>query len=114
MTDGGRQFVASEFEDFLKIWGVQHHFSSAYCPHSNLLAESSVKSMKRIIRDNVGRAGKLDTDAVAKAVLTHRNTPIRGLKLSPAQILFNRHLRDSIPMKPGSYVPRKEWIMTLD
>ena len=36
VSDGGRQFVASEFELFLKNWKVRHHISSSYNPHSNL------------------------------------------------------------------------------
>ena len=45
--DGGRQFIAGEFEDFLNRFGVKHHQSSAYTPHSNLRAESAVKSVKK-------------------------------------------------------------------
>ncbi|GFN89593.1 retrovirus-related pol polyprotein from transposon 17.6 [Plakobranchus ocellatus] len=31
------------------------------------------------------------------AILQYRNTLITGLKYSPAQLLFNRRLRDNIP-----------------
>ena len=114
VTDGGRQFISQEFREFLGRWGVSQHTTSAYTPHSNLLAESGVKTVKRLITDNLGRNGSLDNDGLAKAMLAHRNTPIRGLAQSPAQILFARRLRDSIPMKPGAYQPRPEWVKTLE
>ena len=47
--------------------------------------------------DNVGPDGKLDNDRMVRALLTHRNTPDAGCKLSPAQILLGRPLRDSLP-----------------
>lgn len=51
-------------------------------------AETAVESMKRLITNNTGSGGTLNTDALATALLNYRNTPDRGSKLSPAQILF--------------------------
>ena len=47
--------------------------------------------------DNVGPDGKLDNDRMVLALLTHRNTPDVSCKLSPAQILLRRPLRDTLP-----------------
>ena len=47
--------------------------------------------------DNVGLDGSLDTDKLVRALLMHRNTPDPGCKLSPAQVLLGRPLRDSLP-----------------
>ena len=46
------------------------------------------------------------------AILQYRNTPIPELGLSPAQILFHRQLRDSIPAKPKLLKLHKEWIIS--
>ena len=43
--------------------------SAAYNPHSNCRAEIAVKAGKRLLRDNVGYNGTLDTDKVMRAVL---------------------------------------------
>ena len=51
-TDGGRQFESTEFENFMKRWNCSHHITSTYNPHSNLLAELGVISMKRLIHEN--------------------------------------------------------------
>ena len=64
-------------------------------PSSNGRAE--VKSAKRLMQDNVDPNGQLDIDKMERALLTVRNTPDPGCKLSPAQIVFHRQLRDSLP-----------------
>ena len=96
-TDGGLEFTAQETKDFYARWGIVHRLSSAYFSQSNGRAELAVKSTKRLLEDNVGPNGKLDSDKVVCALLQHRNTPDRECKLSPAQILFGRSLKDSIP-----------------
>lgn len=47
--------------------------------------------------ENVGQDGNLNTDKMVRALLTQRNTPDPISKLSPAQILFGRALRDTLP-----------------
>ena len=53
--------------------------------------------MKRLLRDNIGLSGTLDTAKFSRALLTLRNTPDRDTKESPAQVLFGRRLRDFLP-----------------
>ena len=109
-SDGGPQFESHEFQRFFRNWGVKHRLSSVAYPQSNGRAEAAVKTAKRIIFDNVSANGYLDNDRAAKAFLQHRNTPIVGLGLSPAQMLFHRQLRDHIPAHPKLYRLHKEWI----
>lgn len=61
--------------------------------------------MKRLITDNTGGKGDLDTDAVQRAVLQYRNTPDPDTKISPAMCVFGRMIRDFIPVIPGKYLP---------
>ena len=96
-SDGGSEFIAHETKDFYKRWGISHRLSSAYHAQSNGRAEVAVKSVKRLLEDNVGSNGDLNTDKVVCALLQYRNTPDRDCHLSPAQILFGRTLRDGIP-----------------
>ena len=111
-TDGGSQFTSYLVQEFLKTWGCKHRVSSAYFPHSNTRAELGVKSMKRMLRDNIGAGGTLDRTSFSQALLTYRNTPDRDTGRSPAQVVFGRQLRDFIPVVRGNYVPRKEWLLT--
>ena len=96
-SDGGSEFVAAETKQFYKKWGIKHRLSSAYLPSSNGRAELAVKSTKRLLMDNISPNGDLDNDKMVRALLVQRNTPDPGCKLSPAQILFGRPLRDSLP-----------------
>ena len=113
-SDGGPQFVAEEFRSFCESWGIRQRVSSAYFPHSNTRAEVGVKTLKRMIRDNLGRDGALGTVAFGQALLEYRNTPDRDTGRSPAQVVFGRQVRDFIPVKPGKYEPRPEWLMSQD
>ena len=113
-TDGASIFTSSDFTDFCHRWGIQQRISSAYFPRSNKRAEVAVKSAKRMIRDSVGPGGTLDTDALARALLAHRNTPDSATGLSPAQVIFGRNVRDFMPCSPGHYQPREQWRITAE
>ena len=47
-TDGGRQFIAHELVLFLEKLGAKHIKSAPYNPHTNLRAETALKSAKLI------------------------------------------------------------------
>ena len=113
-SDGGPQFAANEFKQFLRDWGVNHRISSVNYPQSNGRAEVGVKSAKRIICDNASPNGSLDNDRAARAIMQYRNTPIPDVGLSPAQLLLHRQLRDCLPSNPGHYRLHKEWILSAE
>ena len=93
-SDGGPEFSASATHDFLSLWGVYHRESAAYHPQSNGRAEVAVKKAKRLLKTCIGPNGSLNNDRFMMGMLQLRNTPDADCKLSPAQILFGRPLRD--------------------
>ena len=113
-SDGASIFTSSEFTEFCRRWGIEQRISSAYFPRSNKRAEVAVKSAKRMVKDNLGPGGTLDTDQLARALLGHRNTPDPLTGLSPSQVVFGRTLRDFLPCSPGHYQPRPEWRLTAE
>ena len=111
-TDGASVYVSSHTKKFLDTWGVRHRVSTAYNPHSNLRAETAVKSMKRLLTQNTASNDSLNSDSLAMALLQYRNTPDRDTLLSPAHILFTQQLQDAVPSNPRALKLCKEWILT--
>ena len=110
-TDGGPPFNSNDYATFLKNWAIKPRLSSAYYAQSNGRAEAAVKTAKRILATNISNSGSLDTDAVAKALLLHRNTPSPDIGVSPSELLFGRTINDHLP-SPVRF--RKEWSELAD
>ena len=106
-TDGGPEFSANATQQFLQKWGVRHRISSAYHAKSNGRAEVAVKTVKRLMRSNVGASGSLSTDKFLRAMLQLRNTPDPDCGVSPAEIVFGKTLRDNLPFT--SYLQRRSY-----
>ena len=108
-SDGGPQFKAGKTQDFLNTWGVRHRISSVANPHANCRAELAVKTVKRMLMDNITATGSLDVDKFQRALLMYRNSVDPETKASPALILFGRPIRDAIPILMGRYRPHETW-----
>ena len=111
--DGATNLKSGEILFFLDSWGVHRRVSSAHYPQSNGRAEAAVRTAKRITKGHTGPKGSLDTDAVSKALMQYRNTPIKGVKASPAQLMLGRSIRDSVPQPRSAYKVSSKWEQTL-
>ena len=112
-TDGGTNLVSEDMRNFFRRWGVNMRISSAYYPQSNGRAEAAVKTAKRLLRDNTGPGGTLDTDEMSMALLQYLNTPLRDINRSPAQLAAGRQLRDGVPAARQHYKIDRAWHKTL-
>ena len=74
----------------------------------------AVKSGKRLLRDNVGPSGELGTDKFLRAMMQYRNTPNSETRLSPAQVVFGRQIKDFLPVLGHKYEPKQEWGLVQD
>ena len=108
-TDGGPPFDSQEYNQFLDNWGIRKRTSSAYYPQSNGRAELAVKTAKRILADNTDSYGRLCHDRAARSLLTHRNTPVQDLNISPAMMLYGRVIKDHLPILQDKYQIHKQW-----
>ena len=50
VTDNGRQFVSSEFQEFMEKNGVQHIMGAPFHPQTNGMAERMVQSVKLALK----------------------------------------------------------------
>lgn len=96
MSDNGPQYSSQEFKNFSKQWDFEHITSSPHYAQSNGLAESSVKTVKTMLKKCLDSP---DSDFY-KALLAYRSTPLENGQ-SPAQMLMNRRIRSSLPIHPS-------------
>ena len=105
-SDQGPQFTSKIFQDFAAQWGFRHATSSPRYPQSNGKAESTVRSMKKLIQAAwTGR--HLDEDKLTRGLLQYRNTPTRKDGRSPAQKLYGNPIQDTLPAHRRSFAV--EW-----
>ena len=104
-SDGGPQFKSDEFLAFLRDWDISNGRSSPHHSQSNGYAESTVKSMKKLIAGSWS-SGLFNPDKFGKALLLFRNAPMSG-GASPSQIVFSPSTRDLLPAHRRSFA--SEW-----
>ena len=113
-TDSALQFMSSEVKDFIDTWlpgwEVHHHVTSAYNLQSNMRAETAVTTVKKLLMDNMGGEGSLDTDKFMAALLQYHNIPIQDINLIPSLILIARQMRDRLTVKMTQLQKRPEWV----
>ena len=64
---------------------MHHRVSTPHNPHANCRAELGVKTVKRLIRDNVGSDSNLRTTKFVRAMLQYKNTPSHDWAVLPAE-----------------------------
>jgi hypothetical protein len=106
-SDGGPQFVKDgELYKFCEEWGIRHIRSSPYMPRSNGVAESGVKEMKKLIQANLSSSGILNIASAISGIQMFRNTPQTTTGESPAQLIFGRDIRVSLPCNRQHLLPQ--------
>ncbi|XP_064456892.1 uncharacterized protein K02A2.6-like [Ornithodoros turicata] len=100
-TDNGPCYTAKEFKNFTKDWEFHHITSSPRYPQSNGLAERAVQTAKSVLRKCA-----LDGSDIQMALLNLRNTPRNEGLGSPAQRLYSRRTKTTIPMHSKLLQPK--------
>ena len=92
MSDNGPQYTGAPFQQLLSKWSVKHTTSSPHYPRSNGLAERMVRTVKALMKKC-----KSDRQDVLVAMQHLRATPVDAKLPSPAEMIFGRPVRTTIP-----------------
>uniref|UniRef100_A0A803JXP8 Gypsy retrotransposon integrase-like protein 1 n=1 Tax=Xenopus tropicalis TaxID=8364 RepID=A0A803JXP8_XENTR len=93
-------FASHDMITFANKWDFKLTFSSPGYPQSNGMAERSVQTVKKTFV----KAAQTGLDPHL-ALLSLRNTPVTGMKYSPAQLLMGRVLRSNLPASASMLKP---------
>lgn len=97
VSDNGPPFTSQEFENFLKVNGIRHLFSTPYHPSSNGQAENTVKTFKIAIKKAL-LDNKNSDSFLEDFLFDYRNCPHSTTGVSPAMKMFNRNLRNRLDL----------------
>ena len=101
VSDNGPQFACREFRTFTQLWDIEHVTSSPRYPQSNGQAERAIGTVKNLMKKAME-----DGSDVQLALQSFRNTVREGYSASPAQLLFSRRCRTSLPMQRTMLKPQ--------
>ncbi|XP_063365892.1 uncharacterized protein K02A2.6-like [Cydia amplana] len=95
VSDNGRQFISTEFEDYLKKKGVVHKTSAPYHPATNGQAERYVQTIKKGLKCMDAEPGNLHDKILAVKERLLR-TPSTTTGKSPYELMFKRTIRNML------------------
>ena len=93
-SDNGPQFASHQFTKFTKEWNFDHTTSSPRNPRSNGQAEAAVKITKGLLTH-----AKFSGQDPYLALLAYKSTPIDAHLHSPAEMLYQRAIRTTVPQR---------------
>ena len=96
ITDNGPPFNAVKFTEYLSAHGVHHRRIAPYWPQANGEAERFMKTVTKAIRTSHSE-GKRWQSELDLFLLNYRSTPHSTTHISPAELLFNRSIRNKLP-----------------
>lgn len=93
-------FGSFECVEFAKNKDVKIINSSPRYPKSNGMAERTVQICKHMLKKS------RNEEELLKSLLAYRTTPVKYLNYSPSQLLYNRQLRNDLPMHNKKFEPK--------
>ena len=103
VSDNGPQFIASEFEEFMRSNGVKHTKCAPYHPASNGHVERVVHIPKTVLhKHTLDKSGVSQSQRLQSFLLTYRTTPHATTGRTPAELVLKRQLRTRLMLlKPN-------------
>ena len=95
-SDNGPQYSSLEFSKFAESYNFKHVTSSPLYPQSNGLAERSVQTVKKLLKN---------TKDPYMALLSYRSTPLPWCGWSPTELSMGRWVRTLVPQVTKLLIP---------
>ncbi|XP_057299419.1 uncharacterized protein K02A2.6-like [Hydractinia symbiolongicarpus] len=102
VTDNGPQFRSNtDFATLMKEFGVEHRKVTPYQPEANGEVERINRNLKKTIQAAIAENQNWRT-ALQNYLLAYRTTPHATTGATPAELLFNRPVKDKLPASTTS------------
>ena len=92
VSDNGPQFVADEFQSFLKSNGVKHIRCAPYHPFSNGAVECFVQTFKKAMQAS-SKSDSPFNQRIMNFLLTYQITPHFTTNVAPCTLFLKREVR---------------------
>lgn len=100
-SDNGPPFNAEDFDNYLKQNGVRHRKITPYWPQATAKEERFMRTLGKAAR-TVHIEERRWQDELDSFLLNYRSTPHCTTGISPAELLFNRKIRNKLPSADDS------------
>ena len=87
--------------EFAATYSFTHSTSSPHYPQSNGLAERTVRTVKKLLKESQDQS---------LAFLAYCTTPLPWCGLSPAELIFGRRLRTVVPQTKNHLTPKWHYL----
>jgi hypothetical protein len=104
-SDNGPQYVGQAFAKLTEEYGFRHITSSPKYPQSNGFVERHIGTVKPIMKKAMAAGEDWNL-----ALLRLRTTPLTNKLDSPAELMFQRRIRDSLPTKIRNTDPDRDQV----
>eukprot|EP00794_Sanderia_malayensis_P000683 gene683-biopygen1108 len=95
-SDNGPPFNGDEFRRYLKLLGVKYDPSTPKWPQGNAEVERFMQPLNKALT-TATIEGKKWQQVLTRFLLQYRTTPHSTTRVPPAELLFNRSVRGSLP-----------------
>ena len=108
-SDNGPPFNSEAIKQYMVDNGIEHRKVTPLWPQANSEAESFMRPLTKAIR-SANVEGKLWKKHLYEFLLNYRTTPHTTTGFSPAELLFNRKVRNKLPHMANENSRKKTYI----
>ena len=96
VSDNGPPFNGHEFHNYLAQNGIKHRKITPYWPQANAHVERFMRTIEKSVRIANSQGKNWETE-LYRFLLDYRTTPHVTTGIAPADLLFNRQIRNRLP-----------------